>query len=663
MAREQEIGAYSAYAIAVKHGYVGTEEDWIEEQERNRKASEQAASDAESAKTAAEKAQKAAESSASGAAGEAQKAQTSAAQAAGSAAQAAEAVTAAGEAQKAAGEAQKAAESAKSAAEGFAAAAQESKEQAASSAESADSAKTAAAQSEQRTAASEVNVAQAEERINKTVSGAVAAVAAQEQTSVAAVTAEGERVLGTIPEDYTTLSNGVSQLKDDLADLTAENEEKKTRMENPEHHAGYWWDGEHANDSYFYVKLSVNAGDVICAINTLNNNIIAVRFVDAYSGANRVGDASSTNITEYTVPAAVDTLYLSINTSEDTKDYIQIEITEITVIKSIIIPFNKNGIMTKTSSLENGYVLTACKNFDVKKNQSYRFYARFDTFDSLCVCHGYNTYGGSWIEVGATNITAYYYNGSSAVQMGQWAHGLSISDFIEVIVNVDNAQNLRAKVTVMSETGDFIQDNVPMGGCTGGVSAFGRQKMTDVYFSYSIGDLSTDVWLFGDSYTSLGDPNRWTHKLMDYGYKNLLMSGFSGATSADQIKSFRNLISIGRPKYLVWALGMNDSDTDGAVNTSWKESFDEVSAWCNLNKIQFIACTIPNTPRVRNVEKNEIVRLSGYRYVDFAKAVNAEEVGSTWYPGMLSTDDVHPIELGAKVLANRFLVDVPEVMG
>ena len=128
------------------------------------------ASGAESAKTAAEKAQKAAESSASGAAGEAQKAQTSAAQAAGSA-------------------------------------------------ESADSAKTAAAQSEQRTAASEANVAQAEERINKTVSGAVEAVAAQETKSVQAVAAEGERVLGTIPQDYTAAVGEIDVLKKSKAEI------------------------------------------------------------------------------------------------------------------------------------------------------------------------------------------------------------------------------------------------------------------------------------------------------------------------------------------------------------------------------------------------------------------------------------------------------------
>ena len=181
------------------------------------------ASGAESAKTAAEKAQKAAESSAGGAAGFAAAAQESREQAASSAAQAAEAGTAAGEAQKAA-------ESAKSAAAESASLAQKSAAQAAGSAESADSAKTAAAQSEQRTAASEANVAQAEERINKTVSGAVEAVTAQEtksvqavaaqgEASVAAVTAEGERVLGTIPQDYTAAVGDIDALKKSKAEI------------------------------------------------------------------------------------------------------------------------------------------------------------------------------------------------------------------------------------------------------------------------------------------------------------------------------------------------------------------------------------------------------------------------------------------------------------
>ena len=76
-----------------------------------------------------------------------------------------------------------------------------------------------ASQSEQRTAAAEANVAQAEERINKTVSGAVEAVAAQETKSVQAVAAEGERVLGTIPQDYTAAVGEIDALKKSKAEI------------------------------------------------------------------------------------------------------------------------------------------------------------------------------------------------------------------------------------------------------------------------------------------------------------------------------------------------------------------------------------------------------------------------------------------------------------
>lgn len=41
--REVVIGPYSAYQIAVKHGFEGTEEDWLKSVERDRLAAEAAA--------------------------------------------------------------------------------------------------------------------------------------------------------------------------------------------------------------------------------------------------------------------------------------------------------------------------------------------------------------------------------------------------------------------------------------------------------------------------------------------------------------------------------------------------------------------------------------------------------------------------------------------
>ena len=119
MAKVQEIGPYSAYAIAVKYGYKGTEEEWVKEQEANRKAAEAAAAAAaqsakdaaasasgvaqsgqqavqgiKDAQTAAEQAIDTAKQQAVQAAqAEAEKAATSAGQAASSAAEAAQSAT------------------------------------------------------------------------------------------------------------------------------------------------------------------------------------------------------------------------------------------------------------------------------------------------------------------------------------------------------------------------------------------------------------------------------------------------------------------------------------------------------------------------------------------------------------------------------------------
>lgn len=71
MATKIEIGPYSAYAIAVKYGYEGTEEEWIKEVEENRTRAETAVTSAlaseNAAKTSETNAQKSAEAAAASA--------------------------------------------------------------------------------------------------------------------------------------------------------------------------------------------------------------------------------------------------------------------------------------------------------------------------------------------------------------------------------------------------------------------------------------------------------------------------------------------------------------------------------------------------------------------------------------------------------------------
>lgn len=460
---------------------------------------------------------------------------------------------------------------------------------------------------------------------------------------------------------------------DSVMELDEETETTNIEQEVTERNSGYYWEG-HAqpSSSYFYVHLTnLLPNDVIYT--TQNNNPQSIRFVDAYSGTTRISSACrNTQAQEYTVPNGIDNVYITCYTTyqETQKFYVRRSITRaITKVKGldeinnkIAILYAPNSIMGEAESLASGTDLILSRNIDNKKNCSYIYWANFATFTRVTIGHGWNVFGASHITVDNTNITAYYYNGSQVVVMGTYPHGLTISDFIQINIKVADIDTVRATVSVMTSTGSFTQTDVPFGGCNGSIFATGQQASTDVKFQYVMNDMDNDVYIFGDSYTSLGDPNRYLYQLMEQGYSAYLISGYSGATSNAEILSFRNIMDIHTPKFVVWTLGMNDGDSGTTYNANWKTCLDEVIETCKAKGSEVILATIPNVPNVSNYYKNEYVRESGYRYVDFAKAVGAEEIGSMWYPNMLSSDNVHPAVLGAKALASRILVDVPEIV-
>ena len=198
MAKVQEIGPYSAYAIAVKYGYKGTEEEWVKEQEANRKAAEAAAA------AAAQSAEDAA-ASASGVAQSGQQAvqsikdaQTAAEQAIDTAKQ--QAVQAAqAEAEKAATSAGQAASSATEAAQSATNAAAE-----VGKVQSAGTSAVQAVQAAQNTATEAVSAAQ--QTATQTVSEAQA-------TAVSAVQAEGTSQTSAVSTAASSALSGIADAK------------------------------------------------------------------------------------------------------------------------------------------------------------------------------------------------------------------------------------------------------------------------------------------------------------------------------------------------------------------------------------------------------------------------------------------------------------------
>jgi hypothetical protein len=183
--------------------------------------------------------------------------------------------------------------------------------------------------------------------------------------------------------------------------------------------------------------------------------------------------------------------------------------------------------------------------------------------------------------------------------------------------------------------------------------------MADCVLSLTTTTINNKLWMFGDSYFSIA-PNRWVYYLLQDDFVSPFINGYSGENAQNAIAGLKNLLTARVPENVLWCLGMNNGDTSSAVNAMWKSVYDEL---VNLSKeygFNLILSTIPNTPTVNNNYKNAIVKASGYQYIDFSAAVNVGNDGS-WISGALSSDNVHPTEIGAKILYGRAVTDCPQL--
>lgn len=236
-------------------------------------------------------------------------------------------------------------------------------------------------------------------------------------------------------------------------------------------------------------------------------------------------------------------------------------------------------------------------------------------------------------------------------------HGITIKD--QLCVTVTNTIDGYLKVKIESNGQSYTSSNAwRTSSRKPYVKALGN--MTDCVFTWTCKDNSKDIALFGDSYLSFSN-ERWRYYLDADGYSdNTFVNSYAGENSANGVINFDNLTPVISPKFLFWGYGMNDHDSGGAYNASWKTALEHVLEYCDNHGITPILATIPNVPQYDNTAKNTYIRNSGRRYIDFAKAVGSD-VSSAWFDGMLSSDNVHPTALGAIALYHRAIVDFPEL--
>ena len=413
--------------------------------------------------------------------------------------------------------------------------------------------------------------------------------------------------------------------------------------------------------SYKYTeRIAVQEGDIV-KVHRGDNSSINYRFLCAYNNNVAVADLGAENSQEYIVPSGIDEIVITFSASLFTygnpKVYIERKYTQ------LVDRHGKRIIKSSGAIIYPNTILEIANGINNKKNDVIDFYANLGTVvPTLHIGCGYNTNYGYWLEITDTTVKLYrQLNGTPSVLLEK-THGLTISKFIHIVIERPEA-GIDTGVTITTASGVYKSDfRWSMGYCNGSVFVKSTVYIFDYTLVYSLRDTKHKVFVFGDSYTSIGDTTRYPKYLFENGFNEFLMSGFPGAKSQDEKTAFIELMKISKPQYIVWAMGMNDGDTSTEVNADWKSCFDYVKEYCESNGITPIFCTIPNVPNISHIYKNKIVKTSRCRFIDFADVVGANELGSSWYEGMLSTDNVHPTELGAKALACRFEIDAPEIL-
>ena len=268
------------------------------------------------------------------------------------------------------------------------------------------------------------------------------------------------------------------------------------------------------------------------------------------------------------------------------------------------------------------------------------------------------------IRITADKIMSVTYTGRAEVTMLEASHGLDVSGKVKVTLA---STYDKAVVTIETENGKYTSQEFTWLGRNGEIFAKSEGvTLNNVLFSWDCPDYAKDIWFMGDSLfesSGLLIPKAWTYYAIEAGNTNACWFGFGGRKTEQALADFKNALKYDTPEYAVWCMGANNQDSATAVNSAWKKATDEFLAICEEKGITPILATIPNSQNRINYYKNQVVKNSGYRYIDFSAAVGANDTSETsdWTEGYLYTDGLHPTDLGAQAFYNQVIKDFPEL--
>lgn len=330
--------------------------------------------------------------------------------------------------------------------------------------------------------------------------------------------------------------------------------------------------------------------------------------------------------------------------------------SDIASIKEVPSFFN-----VKDQKLENGTKIKLAYN-NIRKNYRICGYINLTNFNAIKVGKD-DSQQGYIITVDSTNVKVdrNRYGNDEEV----FPHKLSIRTFLafNIICGGDFATLL-----LYSDSGAYQLTRIIKN--PGYDSAFIESVNTTgnlISFSQVNLDYKKDIWLIQDSYGSWSNWG-WAYCIYQKGFDTFFIDSKGGAGSKFQLDILKKHLTYATPKFIVWAMGMNDKDLESTYNNEWKITLDEVVNICKQKRIELILCTIPNVPNPNylNTFKNryikELSKKNGYTLIDFADAVQVNFESREWKDGLIQEDNIHPNATGGEVLSIRAVTDFPQLI-
>lgn len=324
-------------------------------------------------------------------------------------------------------------------------------------------------------------------------------------------------------------------------------------------------------------------------------------------------------------------------------------------------------IKAESKTLNNDTIQLENNNIGINKKML--FSANVNSFSSLLLGHGKTSYGSAYLEITSTTVNVYKYTNSASL-VKTYEHGLTIEGYINILVETNISQ--KATIRIITPSGISEQANIIWEGNNGTIFVQSIDSdLTNAKVKWTCTDYDKKIHICGDSYCGITSNSRLPYYLAKWGYETFLLDSYPGRNSVKAYESLLLNLQHSSPEYIVWTMGMNDPDLSADINFNWLNTVNKLISLCEQNNIELILCTIPNVKggvvddssidNSRNhTFKNDWIRNSGYRYIDFCEAVGAD-ISNEWYEGMLGSDGVHPSTTGALALASRLVQDFSEI--